>query len=68
MRKIYQRDLDTKTEDAIIQLYSYIKIADIYVQHYVEIPEILHLGLLIDNMEEVIDTVIHDYCSAFDDE
>lgn len=68
MKKINQKDLDTKMEDAVIKLYSYIKIADAYIQNHVEVPEILHLGLIIDNMEEVIDTVIPHYCSLFDEE
>lgn len=44
-------------EDAIISLNSYIKIANSYVQDNLQNKEILHMGLIIDKMEEEMDKI-----------
>lgn len=63
MKEISDKELKRLTEDMVISLYSYIKIADSYIQNHIIIPEMIHMGLLIDDMAEQIEKVAPHYCS-----
>ena len=45
------------TEDVLLNLSSYIKVADSFVQDHLNDKDILHLGIVIDNMAAEIEKV-----------
>ena len=49
------------TEDVLLNLQSYINLADAYVQENLHSKEVLQLGLLIDKMQEEMYKVIPHY-------
>jgi len=65
MKKIQEQDIESATEDALLNLYSYIKVASTYIDSNLAIPEMLHLGLIIDKMEETIEK-LKPYYSTID--
>lgn len=51
MEKNKEIDLE-KFEDGALQICSYIELAKSYVNENIHIPEMVHIGLLIDKMSE----------------
>ena len=49
--------LKRMTEDSLVNIYSYLKIAEAYVDKNLNIEPMVHIGLLLDKMTDEIEKV-----------
>lgn len=52
MELVKENEKEQLTEDVLLNIYSYLQIADPYIQEHLTCKDIVHLGLLIDKMKE----------------
>lgn len=46
---------EIRVEDFLVNINSYLKLADVYVQEHCQNEEVFHLGLMIDKMQEELE-------------
>ena len=53
--KLYDNEKEMKIEDVLVRVKGYLDIADAYIEQNSDDKNLVHLGLLIDNISEAID-------------
>ena len=52
---------DTKIVDAVCKLKSYLNIIDVYIEHYVMNEELSDLGVVIENIADIVHELENEY-------